>query len=193
MGLLFQSLKTVGLVAFYYCFSITLTFYNKWILTGYPFPLSITMIHLIVKFIIAWIVRKLVSLVTGKPPLVLGWKEYLKNILPVAIFSALDIGLSNWSLVFITISLYTMSKSTALIFILAFAILFRLERPRLSQVGVVVLIVTGLFMFTFQSTTFDLEGFILVLLASVITGVRWTTAQLAIQKEELGIRTHMHH
>ncbi|CAI8051321.1 Solute carrier family 35 member C2 [Geodia barretti] len=80
-----------------------------------------------------------------------------------------------------------MSKSTALIFILAFAILFRLERPRLSQVGVVVLIVTGLFMFTFQSTTFDLEGFILVLLASVITGVRWTTAQLAIQKEELGL------
>ena len=56
---------------------------------GYPFPLSITMIHLIVKFIIAWIVRKLVSLVTGKPPLVLGWKEYLKNILPVGAFQKL--------------------------------------------------------------------------------------------------------
>lgn len=33
MSVLMQVLKTVGLVAFYYCFSISLTFYNKWILT----------------------------------------------------------------------------------------------------------------------------------------------------------------
>ena len=33
MGVIVQALKTVGLVAFYYCFSISLTFYNKWILT----------------------------------------------------------------------------------------------------------------------------------------------------------------
>ena len=33
MSLLLQAGKTVGLVLFYYCFSITLTFYNKWILT----------------------------------------------------------------------------------------------------------------------------------------------------------------
>lgn len=111
----------------------------------------------------------------------------MRNISPVAVFSALDIGLSNWSLVFITVSLYTMSKSTALIFILVFAVLFRLEPPRLSQIGVVALIVTGLFMFTFKSTTFDLEGFILVISASVITGLRWSTAQLALQKEELGL------
>ena len=105
MGVLVDSCKTVGLVAFYYSFSISLTFYNKWILTvsgarrplrlripfkahhpcfqGYPFPLSITMIHLIVKFLIAWIVRKLISLVTGKTPLVLGWREYIRNISPV--------------------------------------------------------------------------------------------------------------
>ena len=50
---------------------------------GYPFPLSVTMIHLIIKFLIAWIVRKLISLVTGNPPLVLGWKEYVKNVSPV--------------------------------------------------------------------------------------------------------------
>ena len=33
---------------------------------------------------------------------------------------------------------------------------------RVTQILVVLLIVAGLFMFTFQSTTFDLEGFILV-------------------------------
>lgn len=33
MECLLQSLKTIGLVIFYYFFSISLTFYNKWILT----------------------------------------------------------------------------------------------------------------------------------------------------------------
>jgi len=180
-------LKTLGLILVFYFFSISLTFYNKWILMGYPFPLSITMIHLIIKFIISWVVRKATSCVSKHPPLVLGWKDYMKHMVPVAVLSALDIGLSNWSLVFITISLYTMSKSTALIFILFFAILLKLEQPRVTQILVVLLIVAGLFMFTFQSTTFDLEGFILVLVASIITGLRWTTAQLTLQKEELGL------
>ena len=52
-------------------------------LQGYPFPLSITMIHLITKFLLAWVVRKLWSLCTGRPPLVLGWRENLWNIVPV--------------------------------------------------------------------------------------------------------------
>ena len=33
MGVLLQACKTVSLVLFYYSFSISLTFYNKWILT----------------------------------------------------------------------------------------------------------------------------------------------------------------
>lgn len=187
MNFLFQGLKTLGLVIFYAVFSISLTFYNKWILTGYPFPLAITMVHLIIKFLLAWVVRKITGCCCKEPPLTLSWSDYLRHIVPVALFSALDIGLSNWSLVFITVSLYTMSKSTALIFILFFAIVFKLEKPRFVQIGVVVLIVAGLFMFTFKSTSFALEGFILVLSASVITGLRWSTAQLTLQKEELGL------
>ena len=57
---------------------------------------------------------------------------------------------------------------------------------RVVVVGVVCLIVTGLLMFTYKSTTFNLEGFLLVLGASVITGLRWSCAQLTLQKEELG-------
>ena len=53
--------------------------------------------------------------------------------------------------------------------------------------GVVIFIVTGLVLFTYKSTAFNLEGFILVILASVITGLRWACAQLTLQKEELGM------
>ena len=40
---------------------------------------------------------------------ILAWKPYTVQLAPAGIASALDIGLSNWSLEFITVSLYTVS------------------------------------------------------------------------------------
>ena len=51
---------------------------------------------------------------------------------------------------------------------------------------VVLFIAVGLFMFTFQSTQFNLEGFLMVMTASVLSGLRWTLAQLVLQKNEIG-------
>ena len=42
--------------------------------------------------------------------------------------TGLDIGLSNYSLVFITLSFYVMCKSTTPLFLLTFAILWGLEQ-----------------------------------------------------------------
>ena len=61
-------------------------------------------------------------------------------------------------------------------------------------------------MFTYESTSFEWEGFLLVfnysiisyyiiiqvLSASVVTGLRWSTAQLTIQKEDLGKYNYIH-
>ena len=110
-----------------------------------------------------------------------------------------------------------MTKSTAIVFILFFSILFRLERKvgvpclswllsylfwnivkflfwssvkckkipfclqRSSLIVIVGLIALGLFLFTFRSTSFNLDGFLLVLLASATSGLRWTLAQLLSQ------------
>ena len=48
------------------------------------------------------------------------------------------------------------------------------------------LISGGLFLFVYESSEFDLEGFILVLSASFIGGIRWTLSQIIAQKKELG-------
>lgn len=42
-------------------------------------------------------------------------------------------------------------------------------------------------MFTYKSTQFDMMGFIFILLASVCGGIRWTLAQLIMQKSKLGL------
>ncbi|XP_054623230.1 solute carrier family 35 member C2 isoform X2 [Dunckerocampus dactyliophorus] len=183
-----RTLRTLGLVLFYYVFSIGITFYNKWLMKAFHYPLFMTLVHLAINFCLSALTRRAVQCWTGKTGVLLSWTDYLHKVAPTALATALDIGLSNWSFLFITISLYTMTKSSAVLFILLFSLLFKIEEPNPFLVLVVVLIASGLFMFTFQSTQFNLEGFVMVLLASFIGGIRWTLTQVLMQKAELGLQ-----
>ncbi|CAF89542.1 unnamed protein product, partial [Tetraodon nigroviridis] len=166
----YRGLRIIGLVLFYYVFSIGITFYNKWLMKDFHYPLFMTLVHITIIFSLSAITRRILHSWTGKPRVLLSWTDYLHRAAPTALATALDIGLSNWSLLFITISLYTMTKTSA--------------KPLL--VLVVLLISGGLFMFTFESTQFHLEGFLMVLLASFLGGIRWTLTQVLMQKAELG-------
>ncbi|KAG9332479.1 hypothetical protein JZ751_014577 [Albula glossodonta] len=190
--LICRAVRIVGLVLFYYVFSIGITFYNKWLMKGFHFPLFMTLVHLTIIFCLSALTRSAMQCWTGKPRVLLSWKTYMIKVAPTALATALDIGLSNWSFLFITISLYTMTKSTAVLFILFFSLVFKLEEPLFLQnpflIVVVLLIAGGLFMFTYESTEFNLEGFVMVLLASFIGGIRWTLTQVLMQKAELGLQ-----
>lgn len=83
---------------------------------------------------------------------------------------------------------YTMTKSTVIIFISFFAVVFRLERKSWSLLFIVVMISAGLFLFTYKSTEFNTLGFILLIIASFSSGARWTLAQLVMQKSKLGLQ-----
>lgn len=58
---------------------------------------------------------------------------------------------------------------------------------RVTLLLVVLLIAGGLFMFTYKSTQFNTQGFVLVLCASFLGGIRWTLTQILMQKAELGM------
>ncbi|VEL17569.1 unnamed protein product, partial [Protopolystoma xenopodis] len=123
--------------------------------------MSITFYHLIVKFTIALFLRLLYTYYFRVQRIELGWKSHIKCVAPAGVASALDIGLSNWSLEFITISL-------------------------LSLIIVILLISGGLLLFSYGSTQFNPIGFSLVLFASFVSGFRWAAAQFVTQKSELG-------
>ena len=70
-------------VSFYVCIACVFINFIIFFLQTYPFPVSITIIHLIVKFLLAWLVRRVVAAVTKEAPNVLTWPQYLKNICAV--------------------------------------------------------------------------------------------------------------
>jgi len=66
-------------------------------------------------------------------------------------------------------------------------VILSLEKCRILTLCTVGCIACGLFLFTYQSTQFDVIGFMLVELATVCAGLRWTCSQLLMQKLDNGL------
>ncbi|XP_023027283.1 solute carrier family 35 member C2 [Leptinotarsa decemlineata] len=182
-----SSLFTCVLIGTYFIPSIGLTFYQRWLYQSFRFPLITVLIHMTVKFILASLIRIILIKRQGKPRNLIGWRDYVVSVGPTGVFSGIDIGFSNWGLELINVSLYTMTKSTTIVFILFFSILFKLEKKSWSLSGIVFMITTGLILFTYKSTQFNFLGFMLLLLASISSGIRWTCVQLLLQKSKMGM------
>ncbi|WIA14322.1 hypothetical protein OEZ85_002852 [Tetradesmus obliquus] len=145
---------------------------------GFPAPLLLTGVQFFFQHLLARLVFS-TGLIkrTGSP---FTWREWGKLVLPNGAVTGLDIGFSNASLVHITMSFYTMCKSTTPIFLLGFAFIWRLETPSWGLAGVVAVIVSGLLLLVQGEAEFDTTGFMLVMSASCMSGLRFTLTQLLL-------------
>ncbi|XP_017057971.1 solute carrier family 35 member C2 [Drosophila ficusphila] len=182
-----MAVGTLAIILLYLTLSISLTFYQTDINRQMPFPLAIVTYHLVVKFLLAALARKIYRMRMGRSRVQLDWRVALRKMAPTGVASAIDIGFSNWGLALVPISLYTMTKSSTIVFILLFAIALGLEKKSWYLVSIVGLIGTGLVMFTYKSTQFNALGFFFILFASLSSGLRWSFAQFIMQKSKLGL------
>ncbi|GJJ05936.1 hypothetical protein Clacol_000123 [Clathrus columnatus] len=88
------------------------------------------------------------------------------KIVPTALATAADIGLSNMSLQAITLTFY--------------------KTFSLRLVGVILLILVGEILMVATEAEFSLKGFILVISASASAGLRWSLTQLLLKRNKKG-------
>lgn len=112
----------------------------------------------------------------------MSWKEWASISIPCGMVTALDVGLSNLALVTLTLTFYTMVKSSTPVFVLGWAHLFDIERITWPLIGVVLIIAAGEFLTVYGEVDFVLRGFLLCLVASILSGARWTLVQLKLQR-----------
>ncbi|RZF33713.1 hypothetical protein LSTR_LSTR007741 [Laodelphax striatellus] len=165
-----------------------LTFYHKWCMQAVKLPFFVVLSHFSLKWILVTAIRLVYACVSRRPLKEVSCMDQVTRMLPLGVFSALDIAFGSWGLLIIPVSLYTMTKSSTIIFILGFALIFKLEKKSWSLVVIVAMIAIGLFMFTYKATQFDLFGFVMVLFASFSSGLRWTSAQFIMQRSELRLK-----
>lgn len=127
-------------------------------------------------------------------------RVYWTTLVPCGLATSLDIGLSNTSMRYISLSLYTMLKSTTPIFVVLVAWFMRLEKVTWRLVAVVCVMCVGVVLMVSSpkdsvsgSKVSDrgeyILGVVLVLLASVMSGVRWGLTQLWLHST---IQPHEH-
>jgi solute carrier family 35, member C2 len=152
----------------------------------FHFPMFTTSLHMIVQFLLASIILLIFpSLRPSVPPNPHGETKplitplfYLTRLVPTGTTTSLDIGLGNTSLRYITLTFYTMCKSSVLIFVLTFAFAFGLERPSLKLILIILTMTGGVLMMVFGETAFHLLGFSLAMSASFFSGFRWGLTQI---------------
>ncbi|KAF7197494.1 putative transporter C22E12.01 [Pseudocercospora fuligena] len=105
---------------------------------------------------------------------------YLTRIAPCGTATALDIGLGNFSLRFISLTFFTMCKSSVLAFVLLFAFIFRLESPTWKLCAIILFMTIGVILMVSGEATFNALGFILVMTASFCSGLRWSLTQILL-------------
>ncbi|KAI0633289.1 TPT-domain-containing protein [Trametes polyzona] len=177
-------------IASWFFFATLISVYNKWMFSpehyGFPSPLFVTTIHMWVQFALAAMLRFTMPH-RFRPEQSPSRRDYVRKAVPTGITTGLDIGLSNLSLKLITLSFYTMCKSSSLVFVLLFAFLLRLETFSFRLVGVIVLICVGVLLMVATETHFVLSGFLLVTSASALGGLRWSLTQLLLRSKDLGM------
>ncbi|CAO1621515.1 unnamed protein product [Jaminaea pallidilutea] len=196
-----RGIVVVALILSWFFFSMLISVYNKWMFDpekrNLPYPIFVTSLHMAVQFSIAAMLLAVFDR-TGRIELLPRNKEteqrrrpsgqdWMTKVFPCALATALDIGLSNSSLKSISLTLYTMCKSSNLVFVLLFAFLFRLEKLRWNLVAVIVVITIGVIMMVSAETKLVVLGAIQVLLASCMGGLRWALTQMLLEKEKLGM------
>lgn len=184
-------LKTLFFILLWYIFSTFLTLYNKTLLGDdlgrFPAPLLMNTVHFSMQAVLSNAITWFWSQ-RFQPGVTMSWKDYFLRVVPTALGTALDINLSNASLVFISVTFATMCKSAAPIFLLLFAFAFRLETPSIKLISIILIISFGILLTVAKETEFQFWGFIFVMLAAVMSGFRWCMTQILLQKEAYGLK-----
>ncbi|CAI5464823.1 unnamed protein product [Closterium sp. Yama58-4] len=143
---LWSVFKVLLLVLLWQIFSTALSLYNKALISEkhgrFPAPLLMTTVHFLVQGGIALLLLRCCCH-SWLPVTPISWRDYFVRVVPTAVATSLDIALSNLSLALITLTFYTMCKSSAPVFLLLFAFLFRFKLLGIMLVISVGVLFTG--------------------------------------------------
>jgi len=109
-------------------------------------------------------------------------------IIPIGVCTAVEVAGSNLSLLTLSVGFHTIVKSSAPIFVLMYAVIFRLQRPNLLLLLSILCVIGGLVLAISdgdasgeQKEKIAIEGVMWVLAAVNAGGIRWSLCELMLK------------
>jgi len=161
--------------------------FNKAVLSqfDFPYPMFLTTWHMLLATVITQILSKYTDMLPGVKENKVDHLCIKESILPVSLFFAISLVLSNKSYIYLSVSFIQMLKAMTPVAVLFLSYIFRLERASIIEVNIVSIISLGVVITSIGELEFSLIGFIFQLSAIFAESSRLVLTNVLMKKLKL--------
>ncbi|XP_073020722.1 probable sugar phosphate/phosphate translocator At2g25520 [Primulina eburnea] len=168
--------------------SFTVIVYNKYILDhklyNWPFPISLTMIHMTFCSSLAFAAVRLFKIVD---PVALSRRVYLTSVVPIGALYALSLWLSNSAYIYLSVSFIQMLKALMPVAVYSIGILFKKDAFKSNTMLNMLAISVGVAVAAFGEAKYDSWGVLLQLGAVLFEATRLVMIQILLTSKGINL------
>ena len=161
--------------------SFTVIVYNKYILDkkmyNWPFPISLTMIHMGFCSALAFLLIRVLNLVE---PVSMSRELYMSSVVPIGALYSLSLWFSNSAYIYLSVSFIQMLKALMPVAVYSISVIFRKESFKTKTMANMVSISFGVAIAAYGEARFDSWGVILQLSAVAFEATRLVLIQILL-------------
>ncbi len=187
-GVLKKILLSYAYVGIWIFLSFTVIVYNKYILDrklyGWPFPISLTMIHMAFCSSLAYL---LVSVFKVVEPVSMSRDLYFKSVVPIGLLYALSLWLSNSAYIYLSVSFIQMLKALMPVAVYTIGVLFKKEGFKNETFANMMSISFGVAVAAYGEAKFNSWGVTLQLGAVAFEATRLVLIQILLTSKGISL------
>ncbi|XP_078428802.1 putative sugar phosphate/phosphate translocator At2g25520 [Wolffia australiana] len=169
--------------------SFTVIVYNKYILDrklyDWPFPISLTMIHMAFCSSLALLLVKGIRLV--ETPAAMSRQLYISSVVPIGALYSLSLWFSNSAYIYLSVSFIQMLKALMPVAVYSIGVLFKKETFKSQSFGNMVGISLGVAIAAYGEAHFDAWGVTLQLGAVAFEATRLVLIQILLTSKGINL------
>ena len=180
-GVIKKILLSYTYVAIWIFLSFTVIVYNKYILDkklyNWPYPITLTMIHMAYCSSLAIILIKLFKIVD---PVSMSRDTYLRSVVPIGALYSLSLWLSNSAYIYLSVSFIQMLKALMPVAVYSIGVLLKKEAFKSRTMTNMLSISFGVAIAAYGEAKFDVWGVVLQLGAVAFEATRLVLIQILL-------------
>ncbi|WZZ54399.1 hypothetical protein YC2023_054506 [Brassica napus] len=187
-GVIKKILLSYTYVAIWIFLSFTVIVYNKYILDkklyNWPYPITLTMIHMAFCSSLAIILIKLFKIVD---PVSMSRDTYLRSVVPIGALYSLSLWLSNSAYIYLSVSFIQMLKALMPVAVYSIGVLLKKEAFKSRTMTNMLSISFGVAIAAYGEAKFDVWGVVLQLGAVAFEATRLVLIQILLTSKGINL------
>lgn len=187
-GMMKKILLSYAYVLIWIFLSFTVIVYNKYILDkklyNWPFPISLTMIHMAFCSSLAFLLVRVFKLVE---PVSMSRDLYISSVLPIGILYSLSLWLSNSAYIYLSVSFIQMLKALMPVAVYSIGVSLKKESFKTDTMANMLSISVGVAIAAYGEAKFDSWGVILQLGAVAFEATRLVMIQILLTSKGINL------